>query len=1229
MLEGLFGEVETQSSQPLNVNKPGLTPPPRPRYQCGLAGINNQGATCYLNSLLQTLLFTPEFRVSLFCLGEEELGSFDWKEWKDQHSKKVRVIPIQLQRLFTRLLLSDQQSVSTTELTDSFGWNNNEELQQHDVQELNRILFSAIEASLVGTSGKDLIGRLYHGTLVNQIICSECGKISEREEDFLDLTITVAGNSSLEDGLCASYLDMESLDGKNQYKCEQCNKLVNAKKGARLRSLPEILTISLLRFSFDFKKMERYKETGKMVFPYTVDMAPYCEKEVDSAEYDLFSVVIHKGGAYGGHYHAFIRDVDSLGKWTHPDEESIQLPTDPSTGEVDYIEVDSPVDLIQAILVRSKTLTIDKLCAEISKQTGVSWNKRFKKHHGPIVKFLEKNKDVFNFDTATNQVSLDTGSHGKPKEKREKDLQDGATGTQPRNKRPQTPTPQPGQAWFNFDDSRVYPIREKEIEKQFSGKESAYMLFYRKKTLIRPKDVEGNPAFAVPDVFIADVVEENIYLQRKRHEFEMEVNKVTVQIHFGHNYDYHSGALHQVPDKFGWMELIIDRRKTIADLKTAIKELGGEMAPETFVIQTLRELPAGHHLYEFISGDDSKLIKDVCVDDGTMLFIWDGFEVNGETVPYGKECEPIFLNISYGNGQLFIRGFAKCMTLEEFKVVVSKKTGIGVKNLKFKRMVSQDTNPKWMEFTNDLLDTTLEMLKFKDGDEIIVEDKLESSKSDRSLHSRMKLSYPIFVENRCSEVLHDGNRRMRLEVTADMTLSEVKDAALLKFCITDVVDGARLRIDHDTLGLRSPLYENLTLVDANIVKGTSLVIEPGPAPSSNQMTLTFTPGDPSSDLVDMEITVDKMTTVGDCLQCVILKAGQTDDGWHLQKTNWCGEAAEVLDDLELTLEMSLVNHGDHLLLVKGKLPPKGFVRISMWLYPSPRKPFCDVAGNTGSGMFSWLTNQIQGLFQSSSKEPDTSLTEEPVYLGDIEVALTITLEEFKLQILTLPLLSEFSVLTHAFLRVRIMESGCLSSVLKGANQTLQKLKLKSCSKLAVQILEEEENLNVNQMILSVKQRIPNTREYLPAVEIIWDTSQGPTIHNLQHTIEEFLFIPVEHVGMAKHFPKRFDWLIIKENQNKPGDKGKKRTQKTNLRHSPYNLQDGNVIGVKNRSLESERKDDYGTIEDDIGRTELQRQAEEKKKQREENKKYQDALDCTMSRSRRPEVALTIKVDDFR
>ena len=54
-------------------------------------------------------------------------------------------------------------------------------MRQHDVQELNRILFSALETSLVGTSGHDLINRLYHGTIVNQIVCKECKNISEKQ----------------------------------------------------------------------------------------------------------------------------------------------------------------------------------------------------------------------------------------------------------------------------------------------------------------------------------------------------------------------------------------------------------------------------------------------------------------------------------------------------------------------------------------------------------------------------------------------------------------------------------------------------------------------------------------------------------------------------------------------------------------------------------------------------------------------------------------------------------------------------------------------------------------------------------------------------------------------------------------------------------------------------------------------------------------------------------------
>ena len=44
-----------------------------------------------------------------------------------------------------------------------------QEFQQHDVQELNRILFGAIESSLLGTSGEQLIANLYHGSSVQQV----------------------------------------------------------------------------------------------------------------------------------------------------------------------------------------------------------------------------------------------------------------------------------------------------------------------------------------------------------------------------------------------------------------------------------------------------------------------------------------------------------------------------------------------------------------------------------------------------------------------------------------------------------------------------------------------------------------------------------------------------------------------------------------------------------------------------------------------------------------------------------------------------------------------------------------------------------------------------------------------------------------------------------------------------------------------------------------------------
>jgi len=67
------------------------------------------------------------------------------------------------------------RATSTEMLTKAFGWENNEASQQHDVHELNRILFDALEQSLSGTEYDSVIHSLFFGTQNNVIICEECG----------------------------------------------------------------------------------------------------------------------------------------------------------------------------------------------------------------------------------------------------------------------------------------------------------------------------------------------------------------------------------------------------------------------------------------------------------------------------------------------------------------------------------------------------------------------------------------------------------------------------------------------------------------------------------------------------------------------------------------------------------------------------------------------------------------------------------------------------------------------------------------------------------------------------------------------------------------------------------------------------------------------------------------------------------------------------------------------
>ncbi|XP_053398003.1 ubiquitin carboxyl-terminal hydrolase 47-like isoform X2 [Mercenaria mercenaria] len=337
------------------------------KSETGYVGLVNQAMTCYLNSLIQTLYMTPEFRNAIYRF------HFD-------SGKGVKNIPYQLQRLFLLLQTSTKRAVETTDLTKSFGWDSSEVWQQHDVQELCRVMFDALEVTWRGTDQENLVNQLYQGKMKDYVKCLECGNESARIDTYLDIPLVIrpfgstTAYKSVTEALEA-FVQPETLEGRDQYFCEKCNKKCDAHKGLKFLSFPYLLTLQMKRFDFDYATMHRIKLNDKMTFPEVLNLNYLTEDlteegtteekspdviETDSVQkdqsidegiemevsssagsinedsnlsndtlndrnaqhsnvkgpyvYELFSIMIHSGSAAGGHYYAYIKCL-SDGQW--------------------------------------------------------------------------------------------------------------------------------------------------------------------------------------------------------------------------------------------------------------------------------------------------------------------------------------------------------------------------------------------------------------------------------------------------------------------------------------------------------------------------------------------------------------------------------------------------------------------------------------------------------------------------------------------------------------------------------------------------------------------------------------------------------------------------------------------------------------------------------------------------------------------------------------------------
>lgn len=283
-------------------------------------GLSNMGNTCYLNSVLQCLTYTPLF--AQYIASNRKLGNgnngFCMLNVIRDHIIKSLSFKGKNGVLRPMGVVSNLKRVSKRFRVG----------RQEDAHEFLRLLLESMQSSCVRkarSNGKTLdfqqtiMHQVFGGMLRSRVACGQCQYRSDTFQPFLDLSLEVSNGISSIDHALKHYTMVETLDAANAWRCSGCKQKTRAKKSLKVLEAPNVLILQLKRFSMMHGKIHKRIDIREHL-DLTSSKATAMKM---SAKYRLHAVLVHSGGSmHSGHYFSYVRDP--AGNWHEMNDEFVR-----------------------------------------------------------------------------------------------------------------------------------------------------------------------------------------------------------------------------------------------------------------------------------------------------------------------------------------------------------------------------------------------------------------------------------------------------------------------------------------------------------------------------------------------------------------------------------------------------------------------------------------------------------------------------------------------------------------------------------------------------------------------------------------------------------------------------------------------------------------------------------------------------------------------------------------